>query len=429
MSNALLVFSMIGLIIRSNAMKRRKPFYPRVLTFLAIIMLCFPLLAQATFSIVAVDTLTGEVGGAGASCINDSYIINDLIESVGAVHTQAWWLQANKDNAHNLLAAGLTPDSIIGWLVNNDVEGQPELRQYGVVTLAGSGASAAYTGSSTDSWAGHITGPGYAIQGNILLGPEIVQNMETAFLTTDGPIEARLMAALQAANVPGADTRCLPNNKPALSAFIRVLRPGDGDNHYLDIVVASAPGTINPIDRVQYFYDSWKATQIADPDLSSAAVNPTYLPALGEDSAVITVTPRNGDGDPPSDGALVSFWNTGEGTISEATDNGDGTFTSYILAPALPGYDTVHPAVIAGGETIYLSQHPSLIYYLCGDANLDQTTNVADAVYLINWIFKGGPAPVPLEAGDANCDSQTNVGDAVYLINYVFKSGPPPCCP
>ncbi len=410
-------------------MKRQQRFSHRPMALLVIMLFCFPVLAQATFSIVAVDTLTGEVGGAGASCINDSYIINDLIESVGAVHTQAWWLQANKDNAHNLLAAGLTPDSIISWLVNNDVEGQPELRQYGVVTLAGPGASAAYTGTSTDSWAGHITGPGYAIQGNILLGPEIVQNMETAFLNTDGPIEDKLMAALQAANVPGADTRCLPNNKPALSAFIRVLRPGDGDNPYLDIVIASAPGTINPIDRVQYFYDSWKGTQIADADLSSAVVDPTYLPALGEDSAMITVTPRNADGDPPSDGAAVTFWHTGAGTISEAADNGDGTFTGYIFAPSLPGYDTINPAVIAGGETIYLSQRPGLIYYLCGDANLDQTANIADAVYMINWIFKGGPAPVPIEAGDANCDSQTNVGDAVYLINYVFKSGPPPCCP
>lgn len=68
---------------------------------------------------------------------------------------------------------------------------------------------------------------------------------------------------------------------------------------------------------------------------------------------------------------------------------------------------------------------------LCGDANGDAQINVGDAVFLINYIFKSGPAPDPVCAGDANGDGSINVGDAVYLINYVFKSGPTPvegCC-
>jgi len=65
----------------------------------------------------------------------------------------------------------------------------------------------------------------------------------------------------------------------------------------------------------------------------------------------------------------------------------------------------------------------------CGDANGDQIINVGDAVYLINYIFRSGPAPEPLEAADANCDGGLNVGDAVYLINRIFKDGPEPCCP
>jgi len=410
-------------------MKRLKCPFPRMLGFLAAFALLFPGLSQATFSIVAVDTVTGAVGGAGASCINDSYIINDLIEGIGAVHTQAWWLQANKDNAHILLADGLSPDSIISWLENNDVEGTPEMRQYGVVTLAGQGASAGYTGWGTNPWAGHITGPGYAIQGNILLGPEIVQGMETAFLTTEGRLEDKLMAALQAANVPGADTRCLPNNKPALSSFIKVIYPGDGATPFLQLVVASAPGTINPITRLQELYDAWKIPQYADPALSTAEVAPTYLPALGVDSALITVTPLNSDGEPPITGAEVSFWNTGLGTISPVTDNGDGTFSAYIFAPTDPGYDTIHTEVSAGGETVLLSQRPQVQYYLCGDANADMAVNVGDAVYMIAYVFKSGPPPVPVDGGDANCDGNPNVGDAVYLIAYVFKGGPPPCCP
>ena len=64
-----------------------------------------------------------------------------------------------------------------------------------------------------------------------------------------------------------------------------------------------------------------------------------------------------------------------------------------------------------------------------GDANGDGPINLADAVYVINYIFKGGlpPIPYPICSGDANCDCTVNLADAVYLINYVFKGGPAPC--
>jgi hypothetical protein len=65
-----------------------------------------------------------------------------------------------------------------------------------------------------------------------------------------------------------------------------------------------------------------------------------------------------------------------------------------------------------------------------GDANGDTKINVSDAVYIVNYLFKGGPPPVPvLQAGDANCDSESKVtiADVVYLVNYLFKGGKPPC--
>ncbi len=63
-----------------------------------------------------------------------------------------------------------------------------------------------------------------------------------------------------------------------------------------------------------------------------------------------------------------------------------------------------------------------------GDANHDAAVNVGDAVYIINYVFKSGPAPQPQASGDANCDSAVNVGDAVSIINYVFKGGKNPGC-
>ena len=65
--------------------------------------------------------------------------------------------------------------------------------------------------------------------------------------------------------------------------------------------------------------------------------------------------------------------------------------------------------------------------YVCGDANGDGTVNISDAVYLIAYIFSGGPAPNPLAAGDANCSGSVNISDAVYLIAYIFSGGPQPC--
>ena len=67
------------------------------------------------------------------------------------------------------------------------------------------------------------------------------------------------------------------------------------------------------------------------------------------------------------------------------------------------------------------------LYVRRGDANGDGKTTVSDVVFLVNYLFKGGPAPVPLESGNANCDTKVTVSDVVYLVNYLFKGGNPPC--
>ena len=65
--------------------------------------------------------------------------------------------------------------------------------------------------------------------------------------------------------------------------------------------------------------------------------------------------------------------------------------------------------------------------FVHGDDNCDGRITVADVVYEINYLFKGGPAPLPPEVGDVNCDNRHTVADVVYKINYLFKGGPPPC--
>lgn len=65
--------------------------------------------------------------------------------------------------------------------------------------------------------------------------------------------------------------------------------------------------------------------------------------------------------------------------------------------------------------------------YVCGDADGSAAVNISDAVYLISYIFAGGPAPNPLESADADCSGTVNISDAVYLISFIFSGGPAPC--
>ena len=61
-----------------------------------------------------------------------------------------------------------------------------------------------------------------------------------------------------------------------------------------------------------------------------------------------------------------------------------------------------------------------------GDVNADGSVAISDVVYLVNYLFKSGPEPIPLETGDVNGNNEATISDAVYLVNYLFKSGNPP---
>ena len=216
---------------------------------------------EDTFSIVAVDPITNEVGSAGASCIAGSIIISDIHPGVGAIHTQSYWTGSNQNYASSLMDLGYSPNEIIEELIHNDSGNNSTIRQYGIVDLIDGGRTAAFTGDNCSDYKGHILGDTYAIQGNILLGNEILENMEEEFLNAEGNLAEKLMASLQGANVPGADTRCLEDSLSSLSAFIRVAKHNEvEDNYYLDINVNNVDFisyNIDPIDSLQVLFDDW----------------------------------------------------------------------------------------------------------------------------------------------------------------------------
>jgi len=122
---------------------------------------------------------------------------------VGAVATQAWANLAYRPQGLELLAEGRTAADVVEALTGKD-EGR-EHRQVGVVDRYGT--STAWTGKSCHPWAGHRVGDGYATQGNILAGREVLQRVGDAFEASTGPLAHRLQEALLAGDRAGGDRR------------------------------------------------------------------------------------------------------------------------------------------------------------------------------------------------------------------------------
>ncbi len=104
-------------------------------------------------------------------------------------------------------------------------------------------------------------------------------------------------------------------------------------------------------------------------------------------------------------------------------------FADYVPAQAPVGHDTPITPMIA---TWNVPVKPSFLGTCClvpGDANGDGACTISDAIYLINYYFAGGPAPMEcLALGDANGSGSLNISDAVWIINYIFMGGPAPLC-
>ncbi|MCW8802778.1 MAG: DUF1028 domain-containing protein [Ignavibacteriaceae bacterium] len=344
-------------------------FHKLQMSVLLFFIFSFSTYSQDTFSIVAVDTVTGEIGSAGASCVGPiggvgAFILSDVIEGIGAIHTQASYLAQNQQNAHNKMLEGLTPQQIIDWLVANDVQSNPTIRQYGIVDLTRDGESAAYTGVNCTNYKNHVTGSGYAIQGNILLGQVIIDTMQSALINTEGPLADRLMTTLQAAKILGADTRCASRGTSSQSGFVKVVRIGDGNTPYIQIVVPDTPIGKDPIDSLQTMFNNWKVSlfNVVDPFLSEITVEPDTIQANGTSQSVITILPKNNSDTLLASGLQVVLSNTGAGSLSNVTDLGDGTYQATITAPVAMGTDTISATVISGTDTISFFWNAVIIY-------------------------------------------------------------------
>jgi uncharacterized Ntn-hydrolase superfamily protein len=215
---------------------------------------------KATFSIVAVDAETGEIGCAVQSRY---FAVGNVVPwaraGIGAVATQAAGVAVFGPRILDLLSTGLGPEEAISQVLAAD--SGSATRQLGVV--AADGSAAAHTGSECLAWAGHRTGPGYAVQGNILAGEAVVAEMERAYLATGGSLAERLVAALEAGQAAGGDVR------GQQSAAVVVERPGaaaesrEGVDRVCDLRVDDHPEPIVELRRLVGIHLVWDAMRRA----------------------------------------------------------------------------------------------------------------------------------------------------------------------
>ncbi len=179
----------------------------------------------STFSIAACDLKEKTWGVAVASKFPAVGAAVPWVNAeIGAVATQSYVNTSYGPNGLAMMKDGLSAQETLEKLLADDPE--REVRQIGLVDAQGKAVT--FTGKKCHDWAGGLTGPGYAIQGNILTGADVVQKMEEAFLETEGTLTERLYASLYAGDRAGGDKR----GKQA--AAIYVAKPNAGYGGFLD---------------------------------------------------------------------------------------------------------------------------------------------------------------------------------------------------
>ena len=332
--------------------------------------------ALATWSIVAVNTATGEVCVASATCIantNLEDVVPVLVPGVGAGAVQSSTdSDASKRNLiKNGLLAGKTPQEILDQLAL-----LPDITsfQYGIVDMASmpvthSGSSA---GNAKHGKAGIVGDVRYAIQGNVLAGKKVINQAELALVNTPGDLSQKVMAAMEAARFYGGDGRCscsfgAPNScgspppgftHSALTAFIALARVGDppgvcnaskgcaNGNYYLLISTPSGFNKKPPVPLLAQRYQSWRKLLSGRPDaiLSTVDAGADSMPADGVTTTPVSLRLIDLDGVPLTGGGaklvLKNLSGQPDATVpGPVTDHGDGSYSFDLTAGTTPGTD------------------------------------------------------------------------------------------
>ncbi len=245
-------------------------------------------LKTSTWSIVAADPATGDVGVAAASCVPLTHIdaVAALAPGKGAAATQSFWQLENRNTVFQRLQEGQSAEEIIQHVSDPANDAEVGTRQYGIVTiLDGQVEIATFTGEDNFPWAGalHDTNMVVSVQGNILVGETVVEQALQAFQANleqgRNTLPDRLMRSLVAGSLAGGDSRCNSDDivQTAATAFILVARGTDPpyatrDIGLTDMDTPQAPWLAlsvtephlgaNPLIELQALYDTWRQNNL-----------------------------------------------------------------------------------------------------------------------------------------------------------------------
>jgi uncharacterized Ntn-hydrolase superfamily protein len=243
---------------------------------------------MTTWSVVAVDPVTGDVGVSMASCVPETHgdAVAALAPGRGAAAVQARWDLTNRNRVFELLEQGLPAGEIVRRVTAPEADSVLGRRQYGVVTMAGGSVElAGYSGDRTSTWSGRAHDESMAVtaQGNTLVSEAVVGHALEAFLQHDAAglntLPDRLMRALEAGSAAGGDVRCNRNGITSTAATAMILVARGGDPAYatadigltdqgtsaapwLALSVTNAREGPNPIIELRRRYDAWRRETI-----------------------------------------------------------------------------------------------------------------------------------------------------------------------
>ena len=325
--------------------------------------------ASATWSIVVIDTYTGEVCIASATCLKGPDLLNLLPVMVvgvgGAAAQSAGDLSgANRFIIWQGLTDGDSPFNILKTLAASD--GQHQTRQYGIAnmvhgprTFTGNAAGQAKLGVKDKL--GRIK---YAIQGNVLAGKAVIRRTESTLLRSHGDLAQRVMLAMEAARDLGGDGRCScnpiqppscgappPNFKTSATiGFIVMSRIGDIDgvcdkpngcangDYYLSLNITPGKTAVDVVTTLRKSFDVWRANLAGHPDhlRSRVVAEAEALPADGLTRTTVHIMLRDVDGVPVVDGSSVVDVTTENGTsltqIGPVMPDGNGGYSFDVIA-------------------------------------------------------------------------------------------------
>lgn len=360
--------------------------------------LCAPS-AEATWSIIIVDTRTQEVAIGSATCLTN-YDLKQLspvvIVGIGAAAAQAQIDSGanNRTYIHQKMFLGWDPTDIILGLEEQDRFHQS--RQYGIVDVQGRAAT--FTGTDTFSWAGGVTGQVgdlvYSIQGNILTGECVVFETEQAILNTPGDVPEKLMAAMEAARGTGGDGRCSCQDggaedcgcpppvfdKSAHIGYMVVARLGDMDgtcgsqygcangDYFMSFNIArQSVSDPDPVYQLRDLFNAWRTDLVGRPDgvQSLVTVDQPLLAPDGESRALLDITLLDWQGNPinvPFADISVERHSSSDGVTSlgPIVDLGNGHYQMEVTARMREGVDRYVFVVDDGLRPVTLSPLPEV---------------------------------------------------------------------